>query len=110
MNAIMRYKLGNAIRYHQELADQCAAKLEAAPKAPARRRHNGDETATADAPAATAKPSSDQYLHDLHTEVVKQLSDILNADPVLTKVDMAIASRTRIMRNTRAVPPRGRMH
>lgn len=104
MNANMRYKLANSVRYHQELADQYKAKCEAAQKAPTRRHR---DEAPAEAPA---KSSIDEYMRDLHTEVAKQLQAIIDAEPVMSGVDMALASRDRVMRNARAAPPRGRMH
>lgn len=58
-----RKQLGDAIAYHQKMADD------------AKTRSGGDKLAA------------------MHADVCKQLSDVLNASPVITGVDIALAKR-----------------
>jgi hypothetical protein len=55
---------------------------------------------------AEASPD-DAETYDLHTEVARQLQEVLDADPVTSAIDTAMANRT-IRRETRI--PRRRVH
>lgn len=63
MDDKMRYRLGNVVSYHQEMADS------------AKTRGGQDKLAA------------------MHADAAKQLQDVLNADPPTYAVDQALANR-----------------
>jgi hypothetical protein len=55
---------------------------------------------------AVAEAATDEEQRDLHEDVARQLQEVLDADPVTSAIDQAMA--TRVVRDTR--PPRRRVH
>jgi hypothetical protein len=56
---------------------------------------------------AVAEAATDEEQRDLHEEVARQLQAVLDADPVTSAIDTAMATRT-IRRETQI--PRRRVH
>jgi hypothetical protein len=85
MQSTMRARLQNVIAYHAAVAEEHARKV-----------------------ADSEEPSStDEEQRDLHAEVARQLQEVLDADPVTSAIDTAMANRT-IRRETRI--PRRRLN
>jgi hypothetical protein len=57
--------------------------------------------------AAVAEAATDEEQRDLHEEVARQLQEVLDADPVTSAIDVAMANRT-IRRETQI--PRRRLN
>jgi hypothetical protein len=85
MRSQMRARLENVVAYHTAVAEEHARKV-----------------------ADSEEPSStDEEQRDLHAEVARQLQAVLDADPLVSAIDAAMATRT-IRRETQI--PRRRVH
>ena len=85
MNQAMRFRLGEVIKYHQGVAAQAGARIE-------QREEDSDRNA------------EDQALIELHSDVAKQLQDVLDANPVVSGIDAARAAPDRVRRSNRLFP------
>jgi hypothetical protein len=104
MSPTMRAKIERNIEYHTAMRDY--HKEEAEKRA---------EPPKGEAPPRSRQPqpvqSSDAKLAEMHGDVVKQLRDVLDAAPIMSAIDRAMAQPQRPLRNLgRPTPTAGTLH
>jgi len=90
----MRKKLERNVQYHAAMAEyhgDALKKKGEEHKEPASREQSRSTKPTAS--AHPPQPDSDQVLHDMHSEVVKSLQEILDKEPLAPAIIDAEANR-----------------